>query len=63
MLNIADEVTVIVLLRVFTEKPLTVHWIDHQTEDFSAYDIVMDIGRAYDGLKFFDHHQNNFSNR
>ena len=54
----ADEVTAIALLKVFTEEALTIHRIDHQSEDFSAYDVVIDIGRLYDGVKFFDHHQN-----
>jgi len=30
--------------------------VDHNTADFSKYDMVIDISRRYDGKKFFDHH-------
>lgn len=54
----ADEVTAIALLKVFTTRTLNIYRIDHQSTDFSAYDMVIDIGRKFDGVKYFDHHQN-----
>ena len=54
----ADEITAIALLKVFTCHSFAIHRIDHQSTDFSAYDMVIDIGRKFDGVKYFDHHQN-----
>lgn len=54
----ADEVTAIALLRIFTDDEIIVHRIDHDSEDFSAYDMVIDISKKFDGDKYFDHHQN-----
>ena len=54
----ADEVTAVALLRLFTDDEIVVHRIDHDTEDFSAYDMVIDISKKFDGDKYFDHHQN-----
>ncbi|MCD8478340.1 MAG: MYG1 family protein [Sulfurospirillum sp.] len=54
----ADEVTAIALLKLFTDEEIVVHRIDHQSEDFSAYDMVIDISKKFDGEKYFDHHQN-----
>jgi len=54
----ADEVTAIALLRLFTEDEIVVHRIEHDTEDFSTYDMVIDISKKFDGDKYFDHHQN-----
>lgn len=54
----ADEVTAVALLKIFLEEAIEVKRVDHQTEDFSAYDLVLDIGKQYDGIKYFDHHQN-----
>ncbi len=53
----ADEVTAVALLHVFTQETITVTRVDHDTEDFSAYDMVIDIGKQFDGIKRFDHHQ------
>jgi len=53
----ADEITAIALLHVFTEDEIIVKRVDHDTIDFSAYDMVIDIGKKLDGKKFFDHHQ------
>jgi len=53
----ADEVTAIALLRTFTDDEIVVSRVDHDTTDFSAYDMVIDIGRKFDGEKYFDHHQ------
>ena len=54
----ADEVTAVALLRLFTEDEIIVHRIDHDTEDFTPYDMVIDISKQFDGDKYFDHHQN-----
>lgn len=54
----ADEVTAVALLKIFTEDEIIVHRVDHDTEDFSAYDMVIDISKKFDGDKYFDHHQN-----
>ena len=54
----ADEVTAIALLKLFTDEEIVVHRINHQSEDFSAYDMVIDISKKFDGEKYFDHHQN-----
>ncbi len=53
----ADEVTAIALLRTFTDNKIVVSRVNHDTADFSMYDIVIDIGRKFDGEKYFDHHQ------
>jgi len=53
----ADEITAIALLEVFTEFKIEVIRLDHNTIDFSNYDFVIDIGKKYDGKKYFDHHQ------
>jgi len=53
----ADEVTAIALLKIFTEDKIVVHRVDHDTDDFTKYDMVIDIGKKFDGVKHFDHHQ------
>lgn len=53
----ADEITAIALLKVFTSDTIEIHRIDHNSSDFSQYDMVIDIGRKFDGKKHFDHHQ------
>ncbi len=53
----ADEVTAIALLEIFTNYEIEVERVDHDTEDFSKYDFVIDIGKNFDGIKYFDHHQ------
>ena len=53
----ADEVTAIALLEVFTDFEIEVQRVDHDTKDFSKYDFVIDIGKKFDGIKYFDHHQ------
>ncbi len=53
----ADEVTAIALLKTFTDNEIVVSRVDHSTSDYSAYDMVIDIGRKFDGKKYFDHHQ------
>ena len=53
----ADEVTAIALLKIFTEDEIVVERIDHDTDDFSKYDMVIDMSKKFDGMKHFDHHQ------
>ena len=53
----ADEITAVALLRLFTNDEIIVHRIEHDTTDFSAYDMVIDISKTFDGVKYFDHHQ------
>jgi len=54
----ADEVSAIALLKIFTDEDIVVERVDHNISDFSKYDMVIDISRQFDGLKYFDHHQN-----
>ncbi len=53
----ADEVTAVALLELFRQDEIVVERVDHETSDFSKYDMVIDIGRRFDGVKYFDHHQ------
>ena len=53
----ADEVTAIALIKLFITDNYKIYRIPHDTKDFSKFDIVIDIGRKFDGKKFFDHHQ------
>jgi len=53
----ADEVTAIALLKIFVNKNIKVSRLDHETTDFNAFDMVVDIGRKFDNKKYFDHHQ------
>jgi len=53
----ADEVTAIALLKVFTDEETEVSRVDHDSTDFSSFDMVIDIGKKFDGVKLFDHHQ------
>jgi len=53
----ADEVTAIALLKIFTEDEIVVTRVDHDTTDFSLFDMVVDIGKKFDEKKYFDHHQ------
>ena len=54
----ADEITAIVLLKLFTQDEIVVTRLPHNHKDFSQFDIVIDMAKKYDGIKFFDHHQN-----
>jgi len=51
----ADEVTAIALLEVFVEQT-SVKRVPHQTKKFDT-DFVIDIGKKFDGVSRFDHHQ------
>ncbi|MAD41902.1 MAG: hypothetical protein CL623_05870 [Arcobacter sp.] len=53
----ADEVAAVALLKVFTNENIIVNRVDHNTTDFSNCDLVIDIGKKFDGVKYFDHHQ------
>ena len=53
----ADEVTAIALLEIFTDYQIEVYRVAHETQDFSKYDFVIDIGKVFDGVNHFDHHQ------
>jgi len=53
----ADEVAAVALLKVFTNENIIVNRVDHNTTDFSNCDMVVDIGKKFDGIKYFDHHQ------
>lgn len=53
----ADEITAIALMKIFINDSLIIERVSHQTKDFSKYNFVIDIGKKYDGMKFFDHHQ------
>jgi len=53
----ADEVTAIALIEVFVDEEVTISRVPHNSEDLDSFDMVIDIGKKYDGVKFFDHHQ------
>jgi len=53
----ADEITAIALLKIFTDYEIEVHRVNHNTADFTKYDMVIDISKKFDGVKYFDHHQ------
>lgn len=53
----ADEVSAIAMLKVFGGMEIEVVRVGHQTVEFEGADIVLDIGRIYDGQTRFDHHQ------
>jgi uncharacterized UPF0160 family protein len=53
----ADEVTAIALLKIFTDDDIEIQRVDHDTTNFAKYDMVLDIGKKFDGVKYFDHHQ------
>ena len=59
----ADDVTAIALLKIFIPeitgkqiKFLTKR-VSHQEKNFDDFDLVIDVGGKYDGIKYFDHHQ------
>lgn len=53
----ADEITAIALLKIFTNDEYIIQRVSHDTNDFSKYDFVIDIGKKFNGIKYFDHHQ------
>ncbi len=52
-----DEVTAIALLKVFLDDEIEVERLEHNSKDFNNFDMVIDIGKKFDGIKLFDHHQ------
>jgi len=57
----SDEITAIALLGVFKPDDYSIERLSHNDpiENPQDYDYIIDIGRQYDGVRFFDHHQNN----
>lgn len=54
----ADEVSAIALLKVFNpEECFIVERVPHATTVFKDADYVIDVGREYDNVTRFDHHQ------
>jgi len=60
----ADEVVAIALIiffikKFFNKEDIVISRVAHQTEmsELELYDIIIDIGREYDQVKKFDHHQ------
>lgn len=53
----ADEVTAVALLKIFTDYEIEVCRLNHNTINFTKYDMAIDIGKKFDGVKYFDHHQ------
>ena len=49
----ADEVTAVALLKIFTDDEIEVCRLDHNTTDFLQYEMVIDIGKKFDGVKYF----------
>ncbi len=52
----ADEVSAIALLKVFKPKLYDIQRLPHQAT-LPRADYTLDIGRKYDGVHLFDHHQ------
>jgi uncharacterized UPF0160 family protein len=54
----SDEVFAVALLKLAGEE-VEVTRLPHQTDVIvlDEFDLVIDIGRRYDGVKYFDHHQ------
>ena len=50
----ADEISAIALLKIFTDEDdeIEVQRVDHSTTDFSQYDMVIDISKKFDGVKY-----------
>lgn len=54
-----DEVIAIALISIAEEQEVHIERAYPSEEtDYSNYDFVVDVGRRFDGEKFFDHHQN-----
>jgi len=52
----ADEISAIALLEIFVDE-VDITRVPHNTKNFDNFDMIIDIGRKYDGEKYFDHHQ------
>lgn len=53
----ADEVAACALIKLFIDEEIEVKRVPHDTKDFADADFVIDIGKEYDGVTKFDHHQ------
>ena len=53
----ADDTVAVALTRLFINDSVKVTRLPHQTADFAEFDLVLDIGKKFDGEKHFDHHQ------
>ena len=52
----ADDVFAVALLKYYY-KDKTIKVTRSRTANYDNFDYVVDVGRKYDGVKFFDHHQ------
>lgn len=57
----ADESLAVYMLRLLPEYKDAKVCRSRNPEDWAASDIVVDVGAQYDGVKFFDHHQREFT--
>ncbi|GMM56050.1 Myg1 protein [Maudiozyma humilis] len=57
----ADESLAVYMLRLLSEYKDAKVCRSRNPEDWAASDIVVDVGAQYDGVKFFDHHQREFT--
>ncbi|CAH2351032.1 MYG1 protein [[Candida] railenensis] len=57
----ADESLAVYMLRLLPKYADSELIRSRKPEDWEASDIVIDVGGKYDGVKFFDHHQREFS--
>ena len=53
----ADEISAIALIKIFIDDNVEIDRVDYEHDNYDNYDMVIDIGRRFDGVKFFDHHQ------
>ncbi|MGJ0300635.1 MYG1 family protein [Aliarcobacter cryaerophilus] len=53
----ADEISAIALLEIFTDYEIEIKRVNHDTKEFDIFDFVIDVGKKFDGKKYFDHHQ------
>lgn len=57
----ADESLAVYMLRLLPEYKDAKVCRSRNPEDWEASDIVVDVSAKYDGIKFFDHHQREFT--
>ena len=55
----ADEITAVALIKIFIDKDIEIDRLPHKSDPkiLKEYNFVIDIGRKYDGKRYFDHHQ------
>jgi uncharacterized UPF0160 family protein len=56
----ADEITALVIIMIALGKDNVEHIRSRNFPDFMRADFAVDVGGKYDGVRFFDHHQNDF---